>query len=90
MTKIQNSRHFKILWSPTGKPVAPISFADSLRERRDLVARHPDRNRIHPRLKPWLSAVGVNIVCPLAVSRARVLGIFWLFDIRISIFGFRI
>jgi hypothetical protein len=32
-------------WSPTGKPVAPLSFADSLRERRDLVARHPDHNR---------------------------------------------
>jgi hypothetical protein len=25
------------------------------------VARHPDHNRIHPRLKPWLSAVGVKI-----------------------------
>jgi len=49
------------LWSPTGKPVAPLSFADSLRERRDLVVRHPDRNRIHPRLKPWLSVVGVNL-----------------------------
>jgi len=42
------------------RPVAPLSFADSLRERRDLVARHPDRQRIHPRPKPWLSAVGVN------------------------------
>ena len=47
-------------WSPTGKPVAPLSFADSLRERRDLVSRHPDRQRIHPRLKPGLSAVGVK------------------------------
>ena len=45
-----------------GKPVAPISFADSLRERRDLVARHPDRNPDHKRseLKPWLSAVGAK------------------------------
>ncbi|MBW2566697.1 MAG: hypothetical protein JRE24_07415 [Deltaproteobacteria bacterium] len=48
-------------WSPTGKPVAPLSFADSLRERRDLVARHPDHNCIHPRLKPWLSAVGAKL-----------------------------
>jgi hypothetical protein len=40
--------------------VAPLSFADSLRERRDLVVRHPDRNRIHPRLKPFLSAAGVK------------------------------
>jgi len=42
-------------WSPRGKPVAPRSFADSLRERRDLVSRHPDRQRIHPRLKPGLA-----------------------------------
>jgi len=42
------------------RPVAPLSFADSLSERRDLVARHPDRQRIHPRLKPWLPVVGVN------------------------------
>jgi len=44
------------------RPVAPISFADSLREQRDLVARHPDRNPDHKRseLKPWLSAVGVK------------------------------
>jgi hypothetical protein len=44
------------------RPVAPLSFADSLRERRDLVARHPDRNPDHKRsgLKPWLSAVGVK------------------------------
>jgi len=56
------------MWSPmgkpalllAGKPVAPLSFVNSLRERRDLVARHPDRQRIHPRLKPWLSAIGVN------------------------------
>jgi hypothetical protein len=42
--------------------VAPLSFADSLRERRGLVARHPDRNPDHKRsgLKPWLSAVGVK------------------------------
>ena len=46
------------LWSPTGKPVASLSFADSLRERRDLVVRHPDHKRSG--LKPWLSAVGVN------------------------------
>ena len=37
------------MWSPTGKPVAPLSFADSPRERRDLVARHPDRNTDHKR-----------------------------------------
>jgi len=45
-----------------GKPVAPLSFADSLRERRALVARHPDRNPDHKRsgLKPWLSAVGAK------------------------------
>ncbi|MBN1227424.1 MAG: hypothetical protein JXA79_10560, partial [Deltaproteobacteria bacterium] len=35
-------------------------FADSLRERRGLVVRHPDYRSIHPRLKPWLSAVGVK------------------------------
>jgi len=48
---------------PTGKPVAPLGFADSLCERRDLVARHPDRNPDHKRsgLKPWLSAVWVNL-----------------------------
>ena len=40
--------------------MAPLSFADSLREWRDLVVRHPDRHRIHPRLKPWLSVVGVK------------------------------
>jgi len=45
---------------PTGKPLAPLGFADSLRERRGLVVRHPDYRRIHPRLKPWLSADGVN------------------------------
>jgi hypothetical protein len=43
-----------------GEPGAPLSFADSLREQRDLVARHPDPNRIYPRLKPWLSADGVE------------------------------
>jgi hypothetical protein len=48
------------LWNPTGKPVSPLGFADSLRERRSLVLRNPDYRRIHPRLKPWLSAVGVN------------------------------
>ena len=53
------------MWSPTGKPVAPLSFADSLRERRDLVVRHPDRKRSG--LKPWLSAVGVNLE-PLKLS----------------------
>jgi len=42
--------------------VAPHSFADSLRERLDLVARHPGRNPDHKRsgLEPLLSAVGVN------------------------------
>ena len=40
------------------RPVAAISFADSLCERRDLVARHPDHKRSE--LKPWLSAVGVK------------------------------
>jgi hypothetical protein len=49
------------MWSYTGKPVAPLSLADSLRERRDLAVQHPDRKRIHPRLKPWLSAVGVKV-----------------------------
>jgi hypothetical protein len=39
-------------WSPTGKPLAPLAFADSLRERRGLVVRHTDHRRIHPRLKP--------------------------------------
>jgi hypothetical protein len=45
-----------------GKPVAPLNFTDSLRERRDLVTRHPDRNPDHKRseLKPWLYAVGVK------------------------------
>jgi hypothetical protein len=65
MMQRPHKRHDKlpidsVVWSPTGKPVAPLSFADSLRERRDLVVRHPDHNRIHPRLKPWLSAVGVK------------------------------
>jgi len=59
------------LWSPTGKPsgntagkpVAARSFADSLRERRDLVTRHPGRNPdlSWSGLNPWLSAVGVMI-----------------------------
>jgi len=30
-------------WSPTGKPVAPLSLAELLRNRRDLVVRHPAR-----------------------------------------------
>jgi hypothetical protein len=50
------------------RPVAAISFADSLRKRRDLVARHPDRNPDHKRLelKPWLSAVRVKpFICCL-------------------------
>ena len=44
------------------RPVAPLSFADSLRERRDLVTRHPGRNPDHKRagLKPWLFAVGAK------------------------------
>jgi len=28
-------------WSSTGNPVEPLGSADSLRELRDLVARHP-------------------------------------------------
>jgi len=40
--------------------VAPLGSTDSLRELLDLVARHPGHKGIHPRLKPWLSAVGVN------------------------------
>jgi len=44
------------------RPVAPLSFADSLRELLDLVTRHPGRNPDHKRagLKPWLSAVGAK------------------------------
>jgi len=44
------------------RPMAPLSFADSLRERRDLMAQHPDSNPDHKRsaLKTWLSAVGVK------------------------------
>jgi hypothetical protein len=51
------------------EPVAPLSSADSLREQRDLVARHPDRIRIHPKPKPWLSRVGAK---PFFI-----LGLFW-------------
>ena len=42
--------------------MALLSFADSLREWRDLVARHPDRNPDHKRseIKPWLSSVGAK------------------------------
>jgi hypothetical protein len=42
--------------------MAPLSFADSPRELRDLVARHPGRNPDHKGsgIKPWLSAVGVD------------------------------
>jgi len=29
------------------RPVAPLSFADSLHERRELVARHPELNIVH-------------------------------------------
>jgi hypothetical protein len=50
----------KDMWSPTGKPVAPLSLAELLRNRLDLVVRHPALNRIHPWLKPWLSAGGVK------------------------------
>jgi len=39
----QRVRHARRTWSPTGKPVAPLCFANSLCERRDLVARHPAR-----------------------------------------------
>ena len=46
------------MWSPTGKPVEPLSFAVSLGERRDLVKRHPDHKTSG--LKPWISAVGVK------------------------------
>jgi hypothetical protein len=44
------------------RPVASLSFADSLRECRDFMTRHPGRNPDHKRsgLKPWLSAVGVK------------------------------
>jgi len=67
------------MWSPTGKPsrdtagkpAAPLSLADSLRERRDLVARHPDSQRIYPRLKAWLSAVGVNKTNPKKPNSGR-------------------
>jgi len=38
-----------------GKPVAPLSFADSLHERRDLVARHPDLNTVHKKSGQSLS-----------------------------------
>jgi len=31
-------------WSPTGRPVAPLSFAELLRNPRDLVVRHPALN----------------------------------------------
>jgi len=48
------------MWSSTGNPVVPIGSADSLRELRDLVVRHPDHKRIYPLLKQWLSAVGVK------------------------------
>jgi hypothetical protein len=40
--------------------VGSFGFAVSLREKRDFVARHLDHSRIHPRLKQWHSAVGVN------------------------------
>jgi hypothetical protein len=44
--------------------MAPHGFSDSLRQWLDLVARCPDRNHIHPRLKPWLCVVklktGIN------------------------------
>jgi len=53
--------------------VLPLSFTDSLRERRDLVARHPERQRIHPRLKPWLSAVGIKKGIKKSFYRVKVL-----------------
>ena len=63
------------MWSPTGKPVAPLSFAELLRNRRDLVVRHPALNRIHPRLKPWLSADGVMVTdLGEAVTRVKAVG----------------
>ena len=58
-----------------GKPAAPLSFADSLRERRDLVARHPDRNPdlSWSGLKPRLSAVGVKrLVSIWEVEMAKI------------------
>ena len=36
---------------PHGQAHVPLSFAELLRNRRDLVVRHPDLNRNHPRLK---------------------------------------
>jgi len=47
---------------PHGQARGTNCFADSLRERWDLVARHPDRNHdlLRSGLKPWLSAVGVK------------------------------
>jgi len=71
----ETKTHLSKGWSPTGLPVAPLSFADSLRERQDLVSRHParlawaramagrpDYNPDHKRSgpKPYLSAVGVK------------------------------
>jgi hypothetical protein len=55
------------------RPVEPLSFAGSLRERRDLVTRQPDRNTDHkrPGLKPWLSAVGVKPF--ISYFRGRIL-----------------
>jgi hypothetical protein len=52
-----------------GISVGPLGIADFLRKRRYLVARHPDRVRFHPELKPWLSVVGVE---PFFI-----LGLFW-------------
>ena len=71
-----------VLWSPTGKPVAPLSFADSLRERRDLVVRHPDRNPDHKRsgLKPWLSAVGVKSQIPDVFNIIRKVSRAWCYS----------
>jgi hypothetical protein len=43
-----------------GQARVPLSFAELLRNRRDLVVRHPDLNRNHPRLKPWHSGVEVK------------------------------
>jgi len=39
--------HGKHTRNTAGKPVAPLSFADSFRERREWVARHPYRNPDH-------------------------------------------
>jgi len=58
--------------------MAPIGSADSLRELLDLVERHPGHKRIHPRLKPWLSAVGIKKVCKKFTD--GIVGIFFEYE----------